>query len=66
MALTVFLFKVLNLDISRTTRLDPPGDNEESIDSSMPTTQFIPDENTIFLTAKVIFRGINVPSFLFC
>jgi hypothetical protein len=55
MALTLFLFKVSNLNISK-SKSEVIVENEDQ--STTDTTQFITDENTILLSAKVIFRGI--------
>ncbi|CAF4394341.1 unnamed protein product [Rotaria sp. Silwood2] len=59
MALTLFLFKVSNIDNSN-SKLDANGENDDQSIVDMPTTQFISDENATFLSAKVIFRGINL------
>ncbi|CAF4756960.1 unnamed protein product, partial [Rotaria sp. Silwood2] len=55
MALTLFLFKVSNIDNSN-SKLDGNGENDDQSTVDMPTTQFISDENATFLSAKVIFR----------
>jgi hypothetical protein len=51
MALTIFLFKVSNLEISN-TRSDLTNENQD------PSAQLITDDNTTLLTVKVVFRGI--------
>ncbi len=56
MALTLFLFKVSNLNISK-SKSEVIVENEDQ--STTDTTQFITDENTILLSAKVIFRGTD-------
>jgi hypothetical protein len=53
MALTLFLFKVSNLNISKSKTED-----DDQLVSETPTVQFVTDENTILLSAKVTFRGI--------
>ncbi|CAF1188878.1 unnamed protein product [Rotaria sordida] len=51
--------KVSNIDISN-SKLETIGKNNDQSISDMPTTQFINDENVTLLSAKVIFRGINL------
>ena len=57
MALTLFLFKVTDLNISK-SKTEVLVDEEEQLVSETPTVQFTTDENTILLSAKVTFRGI--------
>ncbi|CAF4767027.1 unnamed protein product [Rotaria sp. Silwood1] len=59
MALTLFLFKVCNIDSSN-PKVEAQGENDDQSITNMPTTQFISDENVTFLSAKVTFRGINL------
>jgi hypothetical protein len=54
MALTLLLFKVSNLNISK-SKSEIIDENEDQATSE---TQFVVDENTILLSAKVTFRGI--------
>ncbi|UJR23948.1 hypothetical protein I4U23_026916 [Adineta vaga] len=67
MALTVFLFKVSHLNLSKTlSQTNVDQDNNSTIDE--PTVRLIVDENTTLLSAKTHFRGIslwsnNVPVF---
>ncbi len=58
MALTLFLFKLSNLNISK-SKSEVIGQNEDQSTADTPTTQFLPDENPILLSAKVIFRGTD-------
>lgn len=51
MALTILLFKVADIEIG-SSKHDAFDDKQEE------TKQLIPEENTIFLCAKIIFRGI--------
>jgi hypothetical protein len=53
MALTIFLFKVSNLEIAKTkTKLDLYADEEQT------STEIINEENMFLFCAKVSFRGI--------
>ena len=56
MALTLFLFKVANLDILK-SKHEAILENEEQLTPETPTVQFVTDENTTLLTTKVTFRG---------
>jgi hypothetical protein len=60
MALTLFLFKVSNLNIPK-SKSDIIFDNggEDELTDDIPVTQLIVDENTALLSAKVSFRGID-------
>ncbi|CAF0993933.1 unnamed protein product, partial [Rotaria sordida] len=51
--------KVSNIDISN-SKLEIIGKNNDQSTSDMPTTQFINDEDVTLLSAKVIFRGVNL------
>ncbi|CAF3351971.1 unnamed protein product [Rotaria sp. Silwood1] len=53
MALTVFLFKVVNLEIGN-NKIDLLNENQEQ------ATPLITDDNLTLLCAKVIFRGIHL------
>lgn len=57
MALTLFLFKVSNLNISKSKSENIIEDENQSV-SEISTVQLVTDENTTLLSAKVIFRGI--------
>ena len=59
MALILFLFKVNNLNLSKSST-EINDDNEDQPISDTPTTQLIVNENTILLCAKVTFRNINL------
>ncbi|CAF3824596.1 unnamed protein product [Rotaria sordida] len=50
---------VSNIDISN-SKLEIIGKNNDQSTSDMPTTQFINDEDVTLLSAKVIFRGVNL------
>ncbi len=55
MALTIFLFKVSNLEIAKTkTKLDLYADEEQT------STEIINEENMFLFCAKVSFRGIFI------
>jgi hypothetical protein len=58
MALTIFLFKVANINQPNTSsQVSLVQDDQSTIDT--PTTRLIVDENAALLSAKVTFRGIN-------
>lgn len=56
MALTLFLFKVSNLDVPQSI-VECESDHDES-SSDMPTAKYIDEEKLTLLVAKVIFRGM--------
>lgn len=56
MALTLFLIKVSQLNIT-STKVDDKGENDDESATNAPKTVFIDEENLTLLTAKVIFRG---------
>lgn len=57
MALTLFLFKVSNLNISK-SRVDVIDEDEDQLTTETTTAQVVNDENLTLLSAKVTFRGI--------
>jgi hypothetical protein len=69
MALTIFLFKVSNLDNLK-NKPEVLGESQETISSQELTTQTFTDESAPLLNAKVIFRGMYIRKYkreyLFC
>ncbi|CAF1235979.1 unnamed protein product [Adineta ricciae] len=68
MALTVFLFKVSHLNLSKNSSQISLNTNDSESVMDAPTVRLIVDENTTLLSAKTTFRGIslwsnNVPVF---
>lgn len=57
MSLTIFLFKVSNLDDPNSTIDITEEKDDQALDT--PTVTFIPDENLKLLCAKVTFRGMK-------
>ena len=57
MALTLFLFKVSNLNISK-SKMDVIDEDEDQMTAETTTAQVVNDENITLLSAKVTFRGI--------
>lgn len=57
MALTLFLFKVSNLDAADAKVESHPEGDDQSVSDTV-STQFISDEDAMYLVAKVIFRGM--------
>ena len=56
MALTLFLFKVSNLSISK-SKLEVVDEDDDRSISETPSSQMTNDENITLLNAKMIFRG---------
>lgn len=57
MALTLFLFKVSNLNISK-SKVDINDEDDDQMTAETTSTQMVNDENITLLSAKVTFRGI--------
>lgn len=57
MALTLFLFKVSNLDFPQ-SRVEADSDHDNQSGSDIAATKYIDEDDLILLVAKVIFRGI--------
>jgi hypothetical protein len=57
MALTLFLFKVSNINTAQSNS-EVIDEDENQLTSETPTRQFVIDERTTLLSAKVTFRGI--------
>ncbi|CAF3469754.1 unnamed protein product [Rotaria socialis] len=59
MALTIFLFKVSNID-DPTAKMDNIDEDDDQATSDMATVKFAPEEDIPLLCAKVKFRGIHL------
>ena len=60
MALTVFLFKVSHLNLSKNSSQVSLNTNDSESVMDAPTVRLIVDDNTTLLSAKTIFRGKKI------
>ncbi|CAF4672556.1 unnamed protein product, partial [Rotaria magnacalcarata] len=57
MALTIFLFKVSNID-DPTIKMNNIDEDDDQATSDITTVKFVPEEDIPLLCAKIKFRGI--------
>ena len=59
MALTLFLFKVSNLELPK-SKSEPSVEDDDQLSLDTTTSQVVFDENLTLLCAKVTFRGRTI------